>query len=79
MDYRRVYLKGGCYFFTVVTSGRQPLLIDNIVHLRRAFKIVRKRHPFTIEAITVLPDHLHTVWRLPHDDHDFSKRWRVLK
>jgi putative transposase len=67
------------YFFTVVTEDRRPLLIDHIGLLRRAFRITRDRHPFEIDAIVVLPDHLHTVWRLPASDNDPSKRWRVLK
>jgi putative transposase len=37
------------------------------------------RYPFEIEAIVVLPDHLHTIWHLPEGDSDFSKRWMVIK
>jgi len=40
---------------------------------------VRTRHAFTIEAIVVLPDHLHTIWTLPQNDADFSTRWRLIK
>jgi REP element-mobilizing transposase RayT len=29
-----------------------------------------------IDAMVVLPDHLHAVWTLPDDDRDFSTRWR---
>jgi putative transposase len=39
----------------------------------------RQRHPFTIEAIVVLPDHLHTMWTLPEGDGDFPTRWRLIK
>jgi putative transposase len=45
----------------------------------KAFRYTRLRHPFTIEAIFVLPDHLHAVWTLPDDDADFALRWRLLK
>ena len=68
MDYRRHYVPGGCYFFTVVTEGRRPLLVENIERLRTAFRRVRERYPFAVEAIVVLPDHLHTLWRLPEGD-----------
>jgi putative transposase len=38
-----------------------------------------KRHPFKIDAMVVLPDHLHCIWTLPEGNHDFSKRWRLIK
>jgi putative transposase len=79
MDYRRYYQPGGTYFFTVVTADRQPLLIKHVDRLRAAFHHGIQRHPFTIEAIVILPDHLHTLWRLPPGDHDFSTRWMVIK
>ena len=79
MDYRRYYQPGARYFFTVVTANRKPLLIDNIDRLRSAFRLCVTRYPFEIEAIVVLPDHLHTIWRLPEGDADFSKRWMVIK
>ena len=33
----------------------------------------------SIEAIVVLPDHLHTIWTLPADDADYAERWRMIK
>jgi putative transposase len=41
--------------------------------------LVAKRHPFTIEAIVVLPEHLHCIWTLPAGDADFATRWRLIK
>ncbi len=79
MKYRRFYQSGAIYFFTVVTEDRKPLLIDNIERLRSAFRLCKDRYPFDIEAIVVLPDHLHTLWKLPEGDKDFSKRWMVIK
>ena len=32
-----------------------------------------------MEAVVILPDHLHCIWTLPEDDHDFSTRWRQIK
>jgi putative transposase len=79
MEYRRNYQDGGVYFFTVVTQARQPILIDNIDRLRDAFRHVLRCYPFELDAIVVLPDHLHTIWRLPDGDHNYSQRWMVLK
>lgn len=79
--YRRVYQPGGCYFFTLVTHGRRPILTrpENIHRLRAAFRHVAVTRPFEMQAIVVLPDHLHCLWRLPEDDKDFSIRWRLVK
>ncbi|HET7315281.1 REP-associated tyrosine transposase [Salinisphaera sp.] len=81
MRYRRNYVVGGCYFFTVVTAGRRPWLgkARHVDLLRAAFRNVRSRHPFAIEAMVVLPDHLHAIWTLPPADGDYSLRWRLIK
>lgn len=79
MKYRRLYEKGARYFFTVVTENRQSILIEEIERLREAFRLCLSRHPFEIEAIVILPDHLHTLWKLPQDDADYSRRWMVIK
>jgi putative transposase len=80
-NYRRLYLPGGTYFFTVVTHGRQPLFADDhtIEKLRSAFRYVKTRRPFEIIAAVILPDHLHCLWRLPDGDTDFSTRWQMIK
>lgn len=80
-DYRRCYIPGGCYFFTVVTYQRRPLFRDpaNIALLREAMRRVKASHPFEVQAMVVLPDHLHSLWRLPEGDADFSTRWREIK
>jgi putative transposase len=51
----------------------------NVELLREAFRSIRDRHPFTIEAFVLLPDHLHCIWTLPQGDCDFSTRWRLIK
>ena len=79
-NYRRNYVDGGTYFFTVNLADRkQKLLIEQVDILREAFRVVKKAHPFQIDAIVILPDHLHTIWTLPENDHDFSLRWRQIK
>lgn len=80
MKYRRNYVAGGTYFFTVNMRERnQTLLIDHIQELRDSVRWVKQRRPFNIDAWVVLPDHMHTVWTLPADDWDFSSRWREIK
>jgi putative transposase len=51
----------------------------NIDELRTDFRETRRRHPFTIDAMVVLPDHLHAVWTLPEHDGNFATRWRQIK
>lgn len=80
-DYRRAFQSGGCYFFTVVTYQRRPWLTEepSIERLRKAFRHVMESRPFSIDAIVILPDHLHCIWQLPEGDDDFSERWRQIK
>ena len=81
MQYRRSRAKGAAFFFTVVTHGRRRFLCDeaNIKLIREAFQHVITRHPFTVDAFVLLPDHLHCIWTLPENDADFSMRWRQIK
>ena len=80
-NYRRTRIAGGTYFFTVVTFRRLPLLASSsgISVLQSSFEAVMTRHPFTVEAMVIMPDHLHCSWTLPDGDHDFSTRWRLAK
>jgi putative transposase len=39
----------------------------------------KRRFPFHIDAMVVLPDHIHAVWTLPDEDSDFALRWRLIK
>lgn len=80
-NYRRAVLLGGTFFFTVVTWNRRPIFTreENVDKLRRAFRKVMITRPFKIDAMVILPDHLHCIWRLPDNDADFSGRWREIK
>ena len=79
-NYRRVFIPGGCWFFTVNLQNRKSrLLTDYIENLRAAYSDTQARHPFTTNAIVILPDHIHTIWTLPSGDTDFSLRWRRIK
>jgi len=77
--YRRVRVPGGSYFFTVnLLERRRRLLVEHIDLLRDAFRIVKQQRPFHIDAIVILPDHLHAIWTLPEGDADYSGRWRAI-
>jgi putative transposase len=81
----RTYLRnrtpGGLYFFTVNLAERRgnTLLIDEIEHLRAAFRQTFAAHPVTMDAIVILPEHLHCIWQLPPDDEAYPTRWRLIK
>ena len=61
MKYRRIFADGHSYFLTVVTHQRKPILIENIEHLRNAFRYSKKRYEYKIDAIVILPDHFHMI------------------
>jgi putative transposase len=80
VGYRRNRLEGGTFFFTVTLADRRStVLIDQIGALRTAFRDTRKERPFDIDAVVILPDHLHVMWTLPDGDADFAGRWRRIK
>lgn len=80
VHYRRNRLAGGKFFFTVTLMDRRSTaLIDHVADLRTAFRLARRERPFCLDAIVVLPDHLHAVFTLPPGDSDFSGRWRRIK
>lgn len=80
MRYRRHYLEGGSYFFTVNLAERnRRLLVEHIDVLRDAVRGVRDRHPFQIDAMVVMPNHLHDIFTLPPGDTDYSTRWMLIK
>jgi putative transposase len=78
--YIRSSVAGGAYFFTVTLQDRQARwLTDHADDLRECVMAVKRRHPFDVDAMAVMPDHLHALWTLPTDDADFAKRWMLIK
>jgi REP-associated tyrosine transposase len=61
--------------------NRQPILIEEPYRtaLRQAIIDVRSKLPFESIAWVLLPHHLHTIWRLPETDGNFSLRWSLIK
>ncbi|MDZ4813067.1 MAG: transposase [Pseudomonadota bacterium] len=80
-NYRRAWVPGGTYFFTVTLANRRDnsLLVDRIDALRQAVRDVRHHLPFEIDAMVVLPEHLHAMWTLPEGVADFATRWKLIK
>ncbi len=71
-NYKRIFLDGYSYFITIVTQGRNPILIDNIMLLRDSFKRSKQRYDYRIDAIIILPDHIHMIIT-PKNPQDYSK------
>jgi len=80
-DYRLWFVPGGTYFLTAVAYGRRQILTTDAgrTFLRRAVEDVRKRHPFTVVATVLLPDHWHLVIQLPNGDQRYSLRMKRIK
>jgi putative transposase len=53
--------------------------VDHISQLRAAFRAARRERPFAIDAVVILPDHLHAILTMPSNDADFPGRWRRIK
>lgn len=70
--YKRYYQQGGLYFFTVVTYKRKPIFTSQeaVDKLKFAIKKVKNDYPFILQAIVILPGHLHCLWKLPNHEHN---------
>src|SRR5437660_5170339 len=78
--YRRNFVPGGTFFFTVTLVDRNlRLLVEQVQMLRAAMRQTRSSQPFTIEAVVILPDHLHVIMTLPDADADYPSRWSLIK
>ena len=80
-NYHRVRIEGGIYFFTVVTFNRDPILTTEPARqiLHKVWNQTTIAYPFETIAICLLPDHIHTLWRLPDGDANYSIRWNMIK
>ena len=80
-DYRRSYVPGGTYFFTVVTYQRTPIFRDATARdiLGEVMRAVADETAFETVAIVLLWEHLHCIWTLPPGDQDYSTRWKRIK
>ena len=80
-DFRRWYVPGGSYFFTLVTDRRAEILCLPTARtlLRAVVRQAQDRWPFRIDGWVLLPDHLHAIWTLPPGDSTYSVRWAWIK
>ena len=80
-NYRRIKIKGGTYFLTVVTYNRQIIFATakNRELFIKSLNHVKKYHPFHLEAYCILPDHIHLLIRLLEDDDNISLRISEIK
>jgi putative transposase len=80
-DYRRWFVAGGSYFFTVVTHHRAALFDSPSAQhiLGEKLRACQQKWPFEINAIVLLPEHLHTIWTLPTGDDNYPRRWAWIK
>ncbi len=62
-NYRRAFVPGGSFFFTVVTYKRQYILTKpkSLEILRYVVNDVKREHPFTIDGWVLLPEHIHCI------------------
>jgi putative transposase len=78
--YRRNLVAGGTFFLTATLMDRTSSTLTNyIALLRSAFRFTRREHPFTVDAVVVLPDHLHIIMTLPSRDADLPIRLSLIK
>ncbi|MCC2635015.1 MAG: transposase like family protein [Ramlibacter sp.] len=78
--YIRANAPGATYFFTVTLLDRRSrCLVEHVAVLRECLAATKADHPFRIDAMVVLPDHVHALWTLPAEDADFSLRWMLVK
>lgn len=75
-----IFSQAGRFFITATLNDRSSrALVDHIGALRVALRLTRRRYPFGIDAMVVLPDHLHIIMTLPNGDSGFSIRWSLIK
>ncbi len=80
-NFRRAFIPGGSFFFTLVTNRRARLFVHPTAReiLGTVFRKCLERWPFTINALVLLPEHLHAIWSLPPCDAAYPKRWGWIK
>ena len=76
--YKRVFLDGHSYYITIITHRRVPILIDNIKILRDSFRESKKYFIYKIDAIVILPDHIHMIIT-PQNKMDYPKIIQAIK
>lgn len=63
MNYKRVFVKNGLIFLTIVTNNRIPVLIKNIENVKNSYKTVSEYYNFDLIAYSIQPEHIHCIIR----------------
>ncbi len=77
-NYKRMFIDGYSYFITIVTHQRNPILIANIDLLRESFRVSKRKYLYKIEAIVILPEHIHMIIT-PNVSNEYPKIIRAIK
>ena len=61
-DYKRSFVDGGTFFFTVISFNRQNIFTSPVFRaaLRKSIQQARQQFPFEINVWVLLPDNLHS-------------------
>ena len=80
-EYRRYFMPGASFFFTLVAERRAPVFASAVARelLGRVMRECFRRYPIELVAIVLLPEHIHAIWTLPPGDDAYSLRWRRIK
>lgn len=78
MNYRRIFIKNGLVFLTIVTNDRIPILTDNIKLLNQSYNNVIKYYKFNLIAYSILPEHIHCIIK-PTIIEEYSKIVKSFK
>ena len=77
-NYKRIFLNGYSYFLTVKTYQNNSILIKNIELLRESFTYAKSKYSFKIEAIVILPNHIHMIIT-PNQAKDYPNIIKTIK
>jgi len=80
VHYRRCRIESASYFFTLALADREAkTLTEHAALLGDSLRRVQRLKPFRVDALVLLPEHLHMVWTLPESDSDYPSRIQALK
>ena len=80
MNIRRYYQSGQIVFITQIVENRTPAFThpEYVSLLRQVWHKTKERHPFTMLAYVILPDHFHLLIR-PNGENNFSQIMHSIK
>lgn len=79
-NYRRNFVAGGTYFFTLKSEGNAAVFNDASAGLLgMVMREARERWSYETVASVLLPDHLKLIWALPPGDQAYPMRLGWIK